>query len=160
MIRYLFLLSAFGLFLSCSSEPKTKQVGERFFQAYSQMDDLEKILSYYGSDFNYENVLFGSKTDDPATLYKDFYRWGDSNFTYAQNRFVQVEEVDWSENSVTARGVTSSYTYKGKDIPGVRFVIWLEMDKDHKIIRQTDWYDYPIEELIEAYQLKKSLEIK
>jgi len=159
-MRYLFILTAFSFFLSCTSNPKTKEIGERFFDTYAQMGDMEKILSFYADDFSYENVLFGSETDDPATLYRDFYRWGDSNFSYTGNKFIIVEEMDWGENSVTARGLTSAYTYKGREVPGVRFVIWLEMDKDHKIIRQTDWYDYPIGELIEAYQLKRSLEIK
>jgi hypothetical protein len=39
-------------------------------------------------------------------------------------------------------------------------VIWLELDKDLKIKKQTDWFDYPMEEMIEAYQIKRNLEIE
>ena len=51
------------------------------------------------------------------------------------------------------------YLYNGNYVEGNRFVIWLELDDNSRIIKQTDWYDYPMSEIIEAYQLKQSISI-
>ena len=65
-----------------------------------------------------------------------------------------------SPTSIRAKGTTMPYIYNGKEVEGTRFVIWLELDADMKIIKQTDWFDYPMAEIIEAFYLKNSMKIE
>jgi hypothetical protein len=159
MKKLLFLLPVF-LMISCSKENKTHKIGERFFEIYSQRNDIQKMVSFYSADFQYENVNFHSEANDAKFLYESFYNWSDPNFKFSGKETIKLENLLTNDSTIIAKGVTMPYDYNGKHVEGTRFVIWLELDKDLKIKKQTDWFDYPMEEMIEAYQIKRNLEIE
>lgn len=153
----------FGLFvflMACSKENKQMGLAERFFEIYSKRGEIDQMLSFYADDFQYENIGFESETDDPKFLYEKFYGWSDKAFQYESEKTVEVDEIVVGEKSIVAKGTTKNYTYNGKAVEGTRFVIWLELDESGKIVQQTDWFDYPMEEIIEAYQLKNAMQIR
>ena len=39
----------------------------------------------------------------------------------------------------------------------MKFTTWLFLDKNKKIKKQIDWFNYPIEDIIQAYQMKQSM---
>lgn len=139
---------------------QTQQIGERFFDTYSKRKEVDKILSFYAADFEYENLIFESETEDSRFLYEQFYGWKDPNFVYATPETIQLDEILSSDSTIVAKGSTLSYTYNGREVEGTRFVIVLELDKDKKIKKQTDWFNYPMAEIIEAFHLKNSMQIK
>lgn len=147
-------------FTSCSKENKTQQIGERFFETLSQRKEVDKMLSFYAPKFEYENIAFKSETDNPQFLYEEFYGWKDPAMKYVSEETIQVDEIISSDSSIIAKGSTMPYTYNGKEVKGTQFVICLELDKDLKVKKQTDWFAYPMEEIIEAYYLKNNMQIE
>ena len=160
MKKILLLFIMAGLAISCQKENKTKQIGERFFETYSKRSEIDKMISFYAKNFHYENVGFQSEADDPKFLYESFYNWPDPNFKFSAPETIKLENLLTDDSTIVAKGTTMPYQYKGKTVEGTRFVIWLELDKDLKIKKQTDWFDYPMEEVIEAYYLKSNLKIE
>jgi len=160
MKKIILLFIMAGLVISCQKENKTKQIGERFFETYSKRSEINKMISFYAKNFHYENVSFQSEADDPKFLYETFYNWNDPHFSFESKETIRVEEILSNDSTIVAKGTTMPYTYNGKSVEGTRFVIWLELDKDLKIKKQTDWFDYPMSEIIEAYQLKRNLKIE
>ncbi|MFA5620083.1 MAG: hypothetical protein WDA08_07255 [Weeksellaceae bacterium] len=148
------------IFISCQQENKTRQIGELFFETYSKRIEPEKMLSFYSSDFQYRDVVFGSETNDPKVLFQKFYGWNDPNLRYESEHSIIIDEMISNDSSIIAKGKTHSYTYSGKFVPGVNFIIWLKLDENMKVKEQTDWFDYSLEEIIEAHKIKESLEIK
>ncbi len=159
MKNCLLILSVVFL-ISCSKENKTQQIGERFFETYSKRKEVDKILSFYAEKFDYENIGFESETDDPKFLYEQFYGWSDPGFKYSSTETIQIDEILSNDSTIIATGTTMPYSYNGKQVEGTRFVICLELDKTLKIKKQTDWFDYPMAEILEAYYLKNSMKIE
>lgn len=143
--------------VSCSTETNNHKLGERFFEIYSNRSELDKMLSFYADEFEYENIGFASKANDPKFLYEEFYGWNNPAIKYESENTITVTEILSSTYSIVAKGYTMPYTYNGNYVEGNRFVIWLELDGNSRIIKQTDWFDYPMSEIIEAYQLKQSI---
>jgi len=157
-VFFLFILA--GFLFSCQTESKTEEIGKRFFEIYSKRKEVDKMVSFYAGNFQYENVNFRSEANDPKFLYESFYNWSDPNFKFAGTETIKLESLLTNDSTIVAKGITMPYQYKGNQVEGTRFVIWLELDKDLKIKKQTDWFDYPMEEIIEAYHIKRNLEIE
>ena len=159
MNRILLIITVLFI-VSCSKENKTQQIGERFFETYSKRKEVDKMLSFYSDQFKYENIGFESETDDPKFLYEEFYGWNDTGFQYGSEATIAVDEILSNDSTIIASGTTMPYAYNGKQVEGTRFVICLELDQNQKIKKQTDWFDYPMAEILEAYYLKNSMKIE
>lgn len=159
-MKKIILLLAATFLISCGKEHKTKEIGERFFENYSKRKEIDKMVSFYAKDFHYENIGFESEADDPIFLYKDFYGWADPGFKFANPETVKVDEIIASDSSIVAKGKFLPHSYNNRAVEEMRFVIWLELDKDLKIKKQTDWFAYPMTELIEAFYLKQNMKVE
>ena len=160
MKKIILLFVVAGLMTACQKDNKTKEIGERFFKIYSERSEIDKMISFYAPDFHYENVSFQSEAQDPKFLYENFYNWKDPNFRFSGKETIKVDEILSNDSVIVAKGTTMPYSYNGKEVNGTRFVIWLELDKNLKIKKQTDWFDYPMSEIIEAYYLKQNMKIE
>lgn len=159
-MRILLVIIFSGILFSCSQENKNQKVGERFFEIYSERKDIDKMHSFYADEFQYENIGFGAETDNPKFLFEEIYGWKDPAFKYESNQTIEVTKIVSNDSTIVATGMTLPYSYNGKEAQGTKFVIWLDLDSNSKIKKQTDWFDYPIEEIIEAFYLKNSMKIE
>lgn len=159
-MRKIFWIVSLLFLFSCSRENKTQDLGERFFETYSKRKEVDKMISFYAKKISYENVSFESETDDPQFLYEDFYGWKDPAFLYGSEETIEIDEILSNDSTIIATGSTMPYTYNGKQVEGTKFVICLELDKNQKIVKQTDWFDYPMAEILEAFYLKNSMKIE
>src|SRR5690554_6531258 len=156
-MKKLIVLFAGLILISCNpiKESQTQKLAERYFETFSARKETQKMLSFYAEDFTYENIAFQSEINDPKFLFDQFYGWQNSNFKFETNKTIEISQILTNDSTIVARGTTLPYTYNGNTVNGNRFVIYLELDKDLKIKKQTDWFDYPMEEIVEAFQLKK-----
>lgn len=159
MKRLLILLTGIILF-SCTKENKTQKIGKDFLEIYSHRKELDKMLSFYSDKFEYRNMSFESETKDPKFLYEQFYGWADPAFKFESAESVKIEQLITDDSTIVVKGKSMPYVYNGKHIEGNDFIIWLNLDKNHKIKKQTDWFNYPMNEIIEAWQLKNSFKIE
>lgn len=159
-MRNLLIILLSGILFSCTSENKNQKVGERFFETYSERKDIEKMQSFYADEFHYQNIGFGAETNDAKFLFENIYGWKDPAFKYSTTQTLEVSKIVSNDSTIVATGNTLPYTYNGKEVEGTKFVIWLDLDENSKITKQTDWFDYPMEEIIEAFYLKNSMKIE
>ena len=161
-IKLLYLLGLAVCFLTigCQSEKSSKQdeLGKRFFENYSARTDYNKMLSFYNDSIVYENVgqYTGETTIAPRYLLDEIIRWIDQTLTYDQNKLLNVKELFSNDSMIIANGEFSGYTYNGMKFPPMKFTTYLYLDKQSKIKKQVDWFNYPIEDIIELYQLQQS----
>ena len=159
-MKKIILFSMAMLLISCNKESKTKEIGERFFETYSKRKEIDKMVSFYAENFQYENIGFESEANDPRFLYRNFYGWADQHFKFSGDETIEVDEIISSDSSIVAKGKFMAHTYRNNPVEEMRFVIWLELDKDLKIKKQTDWFDYPMAEVIEAFYLKQNMKVE
>lgn len=161
MKKILLLTVGLSVFISCNSTGNsTQELGERYFEIFSKRKELDKMVSFYADEFQYENVAFESETNDPKVLFNEYYGWADPKFIFGQAESIKLDKIVANDSTIVGMGTTMPYTYNGNKAEGTRFVITLELDKNKKIKKQTDWYDYPIQEIIEAFYLKKNMQIE
>jgi hypothetical protein len=147
-------------FVSCdkNSSSKNDELGKRFFDIYSSRKDYSKMLSFYNDSISYENVAHsaGSSYLEPRYLLSEIIRWNDQTMQYENNKLLKVNELFTNDSMIIANGEFSSYTYNGQKFPPMKFTTYLYLDKNSKIKKQVDWFNYPIEDIIELYQLQQS----
>ncbi|TGN24296.1 hypothetical protein [Empedobacter tilapiae] len=160
-IKFTWILSLITItfLISCNSNPTTKNddLGKRFFENYSSRKDYKKMLSFYNDSLIYENVAqySGSSTIDPRYLLNEIIRWNDQTMQYENNNLLKVNELFSNDTMIIANGEFSAYSYNGIKFPSMKFTTYLYLDKNSKIKKQVDWFNYPIEDIIELYQLQQ-----
>lgn len=147
----------YGLSCNSSSASKNDELGKRFFENYSSRKDYKKMLSFYNDSLVYENVAqySGGSTVDPRYLLNDIIRWSDQTMQYENNKLLKVNELFSNDSMIIANGEFSPYTYNGMKFPAMKFTTYLYLDQNSKIKKQVDWFNYPIEDIIELYQLQQ-----
>lgn len=161
-IKFIGVLSIFSIYFLGSCHPNSTreddELGKRFFENYSSRADYKKMLSFYNDSLVYENVAqySGPSTVDPRYLLNEIIRWDDQTMQYENNKLLQVKELFTNDTMIIANGEFSPYTYNGVKFPAMKFTTYLYLDKNSKIKKQVDWFNYPIEDIIELYQLQQS----
>src|SRR5690606_38492733 len=115
-MKKIILLALSWSFLSCTGENKTQEIGERFFENYSKRKEIDKMVSFYAEEFQYENIGFESEADDPRFLYRDFYGWADPNFRFSGTETVEVAEILANDSTIVAKGKFMAHTYKSRAV--------------------------------------------
>lgn len=159
-IKYILGTFILATIISCNSgsSSKNEELGKRFFENYSARKDYNKMLSFYNDSLVYENVAqySGGANVDPRYLLNDIIRWSDNTMQYENNKLLNVKELFSNDSMIIANGEFSAYTYNGIKFPPMKFTTYLYLDKNSKVKKQVDWFNYPIEDIIELYQLQQS----
>lgn len=151
----------FILFVGCNSFNKKKdnqELAQHFFENYASRKDYKKMLSYYNDSIIYENATqsSGEAVVDPRYLLNDIIRWDDKTMEYKNNKMLEVKELFSNDSVIIANGEFSEYSYNGQKFAPMKFTTYLYLDKNSKIKKQVDWFNYPIEDIIELYQLQQN----
>ena len=148
---------------SCKNEQNTKgkEVAEKYFETFANRTDYNQIKSFYNDSVEYENVIQNTSVLNFETGYllNEIYGWNDKALVYENNKVVKVNEIISNDSVVIVNGQFNSYTYNGFEFSPMKFTTYLYFDKDYKIKKQVDWYNYPIGDLIELHQLEQSKSI-
>ena len=160
-IKHLFLIAVAALTqISCQNNEKDKaeEVAQLFFETYADRKDFNKIKSFYNDSIEYENVIQNTSTLKFETSYllNNVLSWNDKSIAYEGGKALKVNEIISKDSMVVVNGEFNSYTYNGFQFLPMRFTTYLYLDKNHKIVKQVDWFNYPIGDLIELYQLQES----
>ena len=147
-----------GLLFSCESSDQS-QVGKDFFETYALRKDEKLLQSFYNDTIEYENVVLqsGSHPISSLELIRTNFSFNDAQMVYQNDTILRVEQLLSNDTMIVAQGHFLSYQYQGLTIPEMKFTTWLFLDKNKKIKKQVDWFNYPIEDIIQAYQMKQSM---
>lgn len=157
------LLIGFLLF-SCqqtesSKSKEVRAVAERFFQGLGERGEVEKMYSFYSEVVEYEDPIFDEKYYKVDEIYQLRYNWFDKDVLYTQKPALVLKNLVVNDSVAIGSGYFHPYYYKDQAQESLPFVIQLEFDENNKIFRQTDWFDYPLKDMSEAYQIKSQLKL-
>ncbi|MBS7333952.1 MAG: hypothetical protein KIG88_10195 [Weeksellaceae bacterium] len=160
--KILFLATA-GLLFSCQNKEisKSEEVARKYFETYSAKTDYNQMKSFYNDSVDYENVIQNTSVIKFETGYllNELFAWNDKSLAYENNKVLKVDGVIANDSMAVVNGQFNSYTYNGFTFAPMKFTTYLYFDKNHKIIKQVDWMNYPIGDLIELYQMEQSKSI-
>lgn len=160
MKKFILMLISLLMLSACEKSNPTQKIGERYFEIYSKRKELDKMVSFYADDFQYENIAIEVETNDYNYLFDHLYGWSDPSFQFEQTESIQIERIISNDSTIVGIGNTLPYSYNGNKVEGNRFVIILELDQNKKIKKQIDWFDYPMNEIVEAFYLKQNIKIE
>lgn len=161
----MFIALAGLVLVSCNKnekQEKAKEVAEKYFEAFADRKNYNQIKSFYADSVQYENVIQNTTVLylETGYLLNNIYSWNDKSLVYENNKAVTVKEIISNDSVVVVNGEYNKYTYNGFQYSPMRFTTYLYFDKNYKIIKQVDWYNFPLGDLLELYQLEQSKSIK
>ena len=126
-------------------ESKTRD----YFVTYAERKDFSKLLSFYNEDMIFHDVALQLRLDS-LWKFERFYNWNDTlgNFRVAEpgGPALIVDHLLANDSLAVVQGRFTPFYYYGQlvDPPtGFEMTIWLEFDENLKIIKHTDWIEYP-----------------
>lgn len=160
MKKILILIGLSLSLLSCNSNSPNKidEVARRYFEVYSARKDYNQLKSFYNDSVEYENVIQNTSLNKFETGYllNQIFSFNDQSLVYDDGKMIKVDQILTNDSIAIVNGTFNSYTYNGFKFTPMRFTTYLYFDKNNKIKKQVDWFNYPIGDLIELYQLEQS----
>lgn len=158
------LLAGVSLLFSCQNKgtnAKIEDTAKKYFEVYSNRSDYNQMKSFYKDSVEYENVIQNTNLNKFETGYllNQIFAFNDKELSYEGGKMFKVDEIISNDSMAIVNGHFNSYTYNGFTFAPMKFVTYLYFDKENKIKKQIDWFNYPIGDLIELYQLEQTKEI-
>lgn len=157
------ILVVIGLFYSCQNKQNSKieETTKKYFEVYSSRTDYNQMKSFYNDSVEYENVIQNTNLNKFETSYllNQIFAFNDKELSYDGGKMFNVDEIITNDSMAVINGNFNSYTYNGFTFAPMKFTTYLYFDKNNKIKKQIDWFNYPIGDLIELYQLEQSKSI-
>lgn len=154
------LLAAAGLLFSCQNkeQSKSQEIAEKYAEVLSARKDYNQIKSFYKDSVKYENIIQNTEVLNLETGYflNQIVNFKDKSLVYDNGQMIKVNEIVANDSIAIINGQFNSYTYDGFQFMPMKFTTHLYFDKDHKIQKQVDWFNYPIGDIIEHYQTQQS----
>ncbi|MCB0621607.1 MAG: hypothetical protein KDC43_28135 [Saprospiraceae bacterium] len=162
-IPYSWLLAALALplFSVCRSgnggpsrADQVEQVALQYFATYAEREDWDKLLSFYRSDLEFEDVMLLLELDGLED-FKEFYNWPDTGFhkLVKEEPHLILEDLLVNDSTAVGYGFFKPFywygTLYGEDQP--YFSIVLTFDDSLRIKRQVDFIEYPVDILCRYY---------
>jgi len=163
-MKYIILSIGIGLSLiACSKNQKneTEEIAKRYFEVYSARKDYNQLKSFYNDSVQYENVIQNTNLNlyETGYLLNQIFSFNDKSMVYDEGKMIKVDQIISNDSMAVVYGTFNSYTYNGFKFTPMKFTTYLFFDQNKKIKKQIDWFNYPIGDLIELYQLEQSKSI-
>ena len=135
------------------TESEVRAWSQAYFDRYAARDDWQGFLDQFDESLVFLDPVANVGLDSRKS-FAQFYFWPDPAFSKHPDypRTLVLEELIVVDNRGVGIGYFTPFNYHGttfaEDEP-MRFAIWLDWNEEGKVIRQTDWIDYPAE-LVQA----------
>ncbi|KAA3637617.1 MAG: nuclear transport factor 2 family protein, partial [Bacteroidetes bacterium] len=144
MIRLLTTFKFLVFLLACNPAegPNVQNITSQYFQTYAERADFDKFLDFYADTLILEDMMMGERIEGKESLAR-FFDWENQLFSLKDSvALVVTDQIVEGHKSVT-RGYFTPFTWAGTDVEPMHFTIILEFNDAGKIIKQTDWINYP-----------------
>jgi len=151
------------LLFSCknSTQNPFQKQADIYIKLISERKDVNSLMDLYSDSIQYDNMVIDEKfTSKDALFTQRKLEWKDSLYQFQAEfpKAISIENISYFNNNIILKGIITPYLYNDKIIPHKKFVTSLYFNSKGKIIKQEDWIDYPLPEILEIYNLQKSLE--
>ena len=129
-------------------EKVVKNKAVEYFKTFAERSDWDKFCSFYSDDLHFQDIMLQLDLDS-LWKFKRFYKWDEEGDRFKkltpEQDHLTLKSLIVEENTVAAKGRINPFYYDGALINsewGMEFTIWLQFDKNLKIVEQVDWMEY------------------
>lgn len=131
--------------ISCDRQNEvTYQLADDYIQRYQERSDFKSFMDLYSEKVLFEDIILGYQSHNKREL-AEFFNWEDPAFQKEHQATFEVSTLNIDANKIMIQGHFNSFKWKDKSYGPMKFVTLLELDKNGKIERHTDWINYPFD---------------
>lgn len=132
------------LFISCTrtGDPDIPKITSQYYQTYSERTDFDKFLHFYADTMILEDMIMGERIEGKQSFAR-FLDWENQLFSLKDSAALVVTDQVFKENKAVTRGYFTPFSWAGTDVEAMHFTTILEFNEAGKIIKHTDWINYP-----------------
>ena len=142
--------------ISCCKDSKNENlrtIAQDYFSAYQKQDDFQKFLSFYNEQIILEDIINGDRVKGKKAL-AAFFDWDNPDLSRSESMALVLEDLIVDGNKVVAKGFFTPFQWKNTSFESMHFTTILTFNVQCKIIKQTDWINYP--NTLVDYQTRKN----
>lgn len=118
------------------------QAVQKYYETYQNHSDFEAFMDHYDSNAVLEDINMATKIKGINNL-KEFFNWHNADLKILGKKALEVEELVIDDHKAVAKGYFTPFQWKGIKYPSMYFITILLFNDQGKIIKQTDWINYP-----------------
>lgn len=140
----------------------TKKVEARakaYFDTYAMREDWQTFLDFYDETLYFEDLQFRLVCTN-LDSFKRFYNWQNPAFKKVDDKkpILKLDQLLVNDSTAIGIGYFDSFYWQNDYVPGPwEFAITLTFNYKGKIIKQTDFINYPIAFLCGNEMLKEDI---
>ncbi|MEZ4918551.1 MAG: nuclear transport factor 2 family protein [Saprospiraceae bacterium] len=150
------LSSAIGLFFlttlvylnSCATTPNPgdadiiRKQAKAYYAVYAVQKDFDAFMNFYDEHVVLEDIVNGDRIEGKAAL-QTFFNWDVPGFERMDSVALVIEDQLVDQNKVVTTGYFTPFKWEESLVEAMHFTSILHFNPEGKIIRQTDWINYP-----------------
>lgn len=132
------------LFCSCETNERilTERIIDEYYHVYNNRQDFKQFLDFYDENIVLEDIVNGDRIVGKQNL-KDFFDWTNPNFINLEKNSLVIVEKLFDGNKSVVKGYFTKFKWGDSEFEAMHFTTILVLNESGKIIRQTDWINYP-----------------
>lgn len=125
-------------------KPSIKDIVTRYYSVYAQRADFDTFIDFYANDAVLTDVIQHITIEGKPALIQ-FFDWNNPAFKKQAKVALIIHEqiISAKNNQIVTSGEFTPFLWQGKPYPAMQFTTILTLNTQGKIIKQTDWIDYP-----------------
>jgi len=138
---------------------KVDALAKAYFKTYAERNDWRAFLDFYDEALYFEDLQFRLVCAN-LDSFKRFYDWPNPAFKKIDDEkpILKLEQLLVNDSTAVGIGFFDSFYWQNQYIPGPwEFSIKLVFNSEGKIIRQTDFINYPLAFLCGNEKLNKDI---
>ena len=131
-------------FLTACSSPKNNlhHIVKEYYATYQSRSDFDKFLDFYDDNMILEDIINGDKINGKAAL-KIFFDWKNPSYKKLNEHTLIISEQIIEKNKAVTSGYFTAFEWGGQKFEEMHFTTILIFNEKGKIIKHTDWINYP-----------------
>ncbi len=133
------------VFLLSCEETNTRSIQKltvNFYEVYAEREDFERLMRFYDESAVLEDPIGGYRMvgKDSIRLFLD---WPNPKFNKLEEQALVVEQLLVDERKAVVKGHFTPFTWGEIAVEAMQFTTLLEFNDAGKIVKHTDWINYP-----------------
>ena len=156
-MRLLIFSLCLSILCACSSNDQQadlKATIAQYYTNYQVRSDFNRFIDFYADSILFEDIINGDRLSGKVAI-REFFQWDNPDFRLLDTvAFIIQDQVVDKKMSIT-KGYFTPFEWSGMRYESMYFTSILEFNKDLKIVKHTDWINYP-SSLVDFGQRKDS----
>ena len=144
-MRLLVFILFISFLCSCASNDQRaelKDTVDQYYSNYQVRSEFDGFMDFYADSVQFEDIINGDRLSGKAAI-REFFQWDNPEFKLLDSvAFIIEDQVVDQQKSIT-KGHFTPFEWSGTRYESMYFTSILEFNKDQKIVKHTDWINYP-----------------